>query len=386
VKVLKGSLRSGAKSSVFRKVMVVLQFSLSIFLIIGTGVIYNQLEFIQNKKLGYDKDHLLYTGLNREARRVYPALKEELLKNPKILGVTTSSSLPTYMGSSTSGFTWEGQNPDETLLLHTNWVDFDFIETMKMEMVQGRSFSPDFVADTANSVIVNEEAVRIMGLENPLEARFGAGNQDLKIVGVVKDFHFKSVHTRIEPLVMAVNPDNTYLLMIRVHSEDISSSIASIEQTWNKLIPDNPFEYRFLDEDYDNLYKAEANMGRLVNYFSILAIFIACLGLFGLASFTAEQRTKEIGIRKVLGASVPVLTVSMCKEFIKLVLVANILAWPAAYYAMNGWLNNFAYRTALSYDTFVLAGFLAIIIAIITVGYQALKAARSNPVDSIRYE
>jgi len=367
-------------------VFVVTQFSLSIFLIIGTGVIYNQLDFIRQKKLGFDKEHLVYVIMRGNIRQSYETLKNELLQNPAILGVTSGSGLPTYMGSSTSGFDWEGKNPDDVILMHYNLVDYDYVETFKMEMAQGRSFSRDFPSDTAAAVIINEEAVRIMGLNSPLEAYFEAQGEEAKIVGVVKDFHFKPVHTRIEPMVMALMPNNAYFLFIRLHPEQISNTLTHLENTWKSIIPDYPLEYNFLDDDFNRLYRAEDNLGRLVKYFSILAVLIACLGLFGLASFTAEQRVREIGIRKVLGATTPGLTLSLCKEFVWLVVISNIIAWPAAFYAARNWLEGFAYRTDMGWGLFVFTGILALIIALVTVSYQTLKAAQSNPSEVLKYE
>ena len=386
VKVLKGTIRTGTRSALFRSVLVVTQFALSIVLIIGTGVIYTQLDYIRNKKLGFDKEHLIYIVMRGNIGQSYDALKSELTQNPNILGVTAASGLPTYIGSSTSGFDWEGKNPDDDILMHYNEVDFDYFETLKMEMAEGRSFSRAFPSDTVSAVIVNEEAVRVMGVESPLETRFEAGGEEVNIVGVVKDFHFKPIDTKIEPIVIALDPDDTNFMFIRVHPTGLSATLAYLEETWKTVIPDYPFEYNFLDEAYDRIYRAEENLGSLVNYFSVLAIFIACLGLFGLASFTAEQRSREIGIRKVLGASVPGLTVSMCREFIKLVVIANVLAWPIAYYALQNWLEGFAYRTDIDWGLFVLTGVLALVIATFTVSYQAVKAARANPVEVLRYE
>ena len=283
-------------------------------------------------------------------------------------------------------FDWEGKNPDDVILMHDSLVDYDYIETFKMEMAEGRSFSRDFPSDTAAAVIVNEEAVRVMGLESPLESYFEAQGDEANIVGVVKDFHFKPVQTRIEPMVIALMPQQTYFMFIRLFPEDISTTLAFIENSWKTVIPDYPFDYGFLDDSFDRLYRAEENLGRLVNYFSILAVFIACLGLFGLASFTAEQRVCEIGIRKVLGATTPGLVFSLCAEFVKLVLISNVLAWPVAYYAARNWLDGFAYRISIGWGIFVMTALLALIIAVLTVSYQAIKAAQANSAMVLKYE
>jgi ABC-type antimicrobial peptide transport system permease subunit len=252
---------------------------------------------------------------------------------------------------------------------------------------EGRGFSEDFKTDETEAFIVNEEVAKIMGKESVVGENFSFAGREGKIVGVMKNFHYQSIRNKIEPLAIYIgSPENLYFTLIRIPPESIPASLSFIEDAWRKIIPSYPFEYRFLDEDFDRYYRAEERMGGLLKYFSILAVFIACLGLFGLASFTAEQRTKEIGIRKVLGARVSQITVLLCKEFLMLVLLANVIAWPVAYFMMKGWLQNYPYRTTLGLLVFAAAMATALVVAVISVSFQAVRAAVANPADSLRYE
>lgn len=387
VKVLKGSLQSGAARSLFRRILVVIQFALSVFLIIGTAIVYNQLNYMKNREIGYDKEHLVYLIMRGETRKSYSSLKNELLKDPRILGVTASTHRPSNIGSNSGGANWDGKDPEQEVLIGFSGVDFDYINTLIIELKEGRAFSKEFATDKTEAFIVNEEVAKVIGKESVVGENFSFIGRQGKIIGVMKNFHYQSIRDKIEPLAIYIGPpENFYFTIIRIPSENISASLGFIEDTWQRLIPNYPFEYRFLNEDFDRYYRAEERMGSLLKYFSILAVFIACLGLFGLASFTAEQRTKEIGIRKVLGASAPQITFLLCKEFFVLVLLANIISWPVAYIVMKNWLQGFAYRTGLGVMTFMLAMGLALVIAILTVSFQAIKAAVANPVNSLRYE
>ena len=386
VKVLKGSLKSGAGSSRFRKILVVIQFSLSIMLIIGTTVVYKQLNYMKNRRLGWDKEHLIYIPLRADIKKSYNSLKLELINDSRILGASGTSQLPTHIGSNSSGADWDGKDPELKLLIGFNPVDFDFIKTLKIEMAEGRGFSREFPIDLTENFIVNEEVAKIMEKEPVVGERFTFGDRKGVIVGVMKNFHYQSVRNKIEPLAIMVSPDNINYMLIRIPHEGISSSVKFIEATWNRVVPDYPFEYRFMDERFDRMYRAEARIGTLLKYFAILAVFIACLGLFGLASFTAEQRTKEIGIRKVLGASVSQITMLLGREFFLLVLLANAIAWPAAYFLMKNWLQDFAYRTGLGLFIFLAAMAAALAVAIISVSFQAIRAASASPAEALKYE
>jgi putative ABC transport system permease protein len=386
VKVLRGSLKSGAGSSRFRKVLVVVQFSISILLIIGTTVVYKQLNFMKNRRLGWDKEHLVYIYLRADIKNSYEILKTELVKDSRILGVTGAYQLPSYNSANAGGADWDGKDPELEPLIGINAVDIDFIETLKIEIAEGRSFSREFSSDLSKSFIVNEEVAKIMEKESVVGERFSFVGVEGSIIGVMKNFHYQPIRNKIEPLAIHVFPDYINYMLIRIPPGSISESLQFIENTWNRVIPDYPLEYRFLDEAFDRMYRTEDRVGTLLKYFAILAVFIACLGLFGLASFTAEQRTKEIGVRKVLGASVSQVTLLLCKQFLLLVLLANVIACPVAYLVMKNWLQNYAYQTGLGLFIFAAAMAAALIVAIISVSFQAIKAAISNPVDSLRYE
>ena len=387
VVVLKNSFRTGLKGALFRKVLVIFQFSLMIILIIGTIVIYNQLEYIQNSKLGFDKEHLIFLAMNEDVRLRYEPFKNDLLQNPDILNVTASSSLP-FWGTdiATEDVNWEGKIPAEDFLMRGVGVDYDFIETLKIEMAEGRNFSREFSTDQRN-YILNSSAVKAMKLQSPLGKKLTLMGKTGSIIGIVKDYHFKPLNLLLEPLVLRLyEPQWLNFIYVRIRPEAISGTLKYMENRWKQFFPGVPFQYSFVDQTLANVYLSVERIGSLLRYFSILAIVIACLGLFGLSAYIAEQRTKEIGIRKVLGATVPGVALLLSKEFIKWVLIANLMAWPVAYFVMKDWLNNFAYRTHLGLDIFILSGLLAFAIALLTVSFQSIKAALTNPVDNLRYE
>jgi ABC-type antimicrobial peptide transport system permease subunit len=386
-KVLKKTFTANPKGSVFRKVLVVVQFSLSIFLIIGTTVVDNQIDYIRNRKLGFKKENLIYMPLAGGIRQQYEAVKNEWLRNTNIVSVTASSNLPSFGRNwATGNLDWEGKNPEETILMQGVDVDYDFFETFGMQMKAGREFSKDFVADENSSVILNETAINIMGLSSPVGKRFSVGDWQGTIVGIVQDYNFKSLHNKIEPLILTMVNRQLNYMFVRIKGQNMPDAIKFLKSQWEHHNPQFTFEYGFVDTLLGNLYANEEKVRTLFNYFTFLAIFISCLGLFGLAFYLTEQRTKEIGVRKVLGASVPKIVTMLSKEFIKWVLIANIIAWPLAYFFMDKWLQNFAYRTSLRIWTFLLSGVLAFMIALLTVSYQTIKAASANPVDSLRYE
>lgn len=386
VKVLNRSLKSGSGSTKFRKILVVFQFTLSILLIIGTTVVYKQLNFMKQKKLGWDKDHLVSIPLRADVRDSYQSLKNELSKDSRILGVTSSQQRPSQIGSNSGGARWDGKDPEMQTLIGFTAVDFDFTETLGIEMLEGRSFSREFPSDSSSAFLINEEVAKIMGKESVIGERFYFMGREGTIIGIMKNFHYQPIRQNIEPLAIHIDPNQFNQMLIRIPPENITDSLQFIENTWNRIVSGYPFDYRFLDEDFDRMYRSEERVGSLLNVFAVLAVFVACLGLFGLASFTAEQRTKEIGIRKVLGASVPNITVLLCREFFFLVVLANIIAWPAAYFSMKSWLQSYAYKTGISVSVFVAAMAAALIIAVISVSFQAVRAAVANPVKSLKYE
>ncbi len=386
IRTLRGKLKSGPGSTLFRRVLVVVQFTLSISLIIGTGVVYSQLNYIKSKSLGYEKEYTVYLPMRGVDRSLYTQLKSELMRNPGLRGVSGARHRPSAIGSNTDDAQWEGRDPEIDVSTFMTQVDYDFFQTMGIDLVEGRSFSREFSTDRESAYIINEELVKVMGVDSAVDLRFGWGNPDGQVIGVVKNFHFLPLKRAIEPLVITLNPDSVNFVMIRLSSQEIPSSLAFIEKTWKRIVPDFPFEYRFLNEDFDAFYRSEERMGNILKYFAGLAVFIACLGLLGLASFAAEQRTKEIGIRKILGASSPQITALIYREFVFLLGAATLVAWPVSYFVMRGWLQDFAYRTGISAVVFILAALAAALSALLTVGFQALKASRANPIKALRYE
>jgi hypothetical protein len=359
-------------------------------LIIGTVVIYNQVHFMKSKSLGFDKEHLLYVPIEGKLLDNIPSIKNEFLQHPGIRNVSATSHSPTGVYNNGQDWDWEGRDPNVNPLVTYFGVDPDFLETFKMELVQGETFRQG-TGHTLSFVIINKRFAEIMGLPNVIGSRLSQGTTHLQIIGVAKDFHFTPVNREIGPAIVYYDPTfksfQTYrYLFVRLNPGDISASIAHIEKTVKSFNPDFPFEYRFLDDDYDMMYRGMEREMAVVRTFTILAILISCLGLFGLAAYTAEQRTKEIGIRKVMGASVPGIVSLLSKEYAKWVLVANLIAWPVSYFLMRGWLQDYHYRIGLGLPVFLLAAAISVLIAQLTVSYQAVRAARANPINSLRYE
>ncbi len=381
VNMLKDSYSSPGGSSNIRKVLVVLQFTISIGLIIGTLVVHNQLTFIRNLNLGYNKDHLIYLPV-RGDRDDLVLMAGELRNYPGITGLTFSSDIPTNTIHLWGGNTWEGKETDEQVLIHFYTVDYDFIPTLDIEMAEGRNFT--LQTDSSN-YIFNETAIKVFGIEEPLGKWFDQSGTRGEIIGVIRDFHYKSVHTSVEPLVFRVSNYYRYII-IRLSGDNIPSTLKHVQGLWEDLNPDYPYEFHFLDEALEANYRREAHMGILFNYFAIFAILISCLGLFGLSAFMALQRTREIGIRKVMGASAGNILYILTANFSLLVLIANLIAWPAAWWILNNWLNNFSYRTNIHWWIFPLAALLALSIAVITTSWQAYTAALSNPAETLKYE
>jgi putative ABC transport system permease protein len=373
--------------SLFRRSLVVVQFSLSIMLIVGTLFVYRQTHYMLNKELGYEKESMIYFRKRANVRNQYDAFKSELLREPNIVGVTTCSDVPTHTIHATGAFSWEGKEPETNFLIYQFSVDFDYVKTFNMNIIAGRDFSREFPVDeTTQSFIVNKTAVKAMGLENPVGSKFRLYRNEGQIVGVVEDFHFKSLQTVIEPLVLRIDPSRDRYVFAKFRSEQTNEAIASVSRVYNSFNPDFPLEYTFLDKAVERLYHSEQKTKKIFNSFTLIAIFISCLGLYGLAVHMAQQKTKEIGIRKVLGARIINIVTNLSKEFILLVFMANVIAWPLAYYFMHKWLKNFSYRIDLSIWIFILSGLVAFCIALLTVSYQSIKAATANPVDSLRYE
>ncbi len=388
--VLKGKLTGTHRGTLLRKGLVIAQFSISIILIICTGVVYRQLKYIQSKSLGYDRDHIVTMNYAGSLTPQYDAFRNELLKQSSIRQVARSSRIPT--GRLLDSMGAEAQVGDSlsptSVVIKMVGIDHDFIDTYHMKLVAGRNFSRDFRTDDTAAYVLNESAVRMIGWKSPKEAidkNFKYGRQSGKVIGVLRDFHFESMHEAIVPMVFFMRQGYNRL-SVKISGDQMQAALAHLEKTWNRFAPETPFTYTFLDESFDQLYKSEQRQSGIFTTFAGIAIFIACLGLFGLAAFTAEQRTKEIGIRKVVGASVPNIVMLLSKDFLKLVGWSVLIAAPVAWWAMHRWLEDFAYRTRMPWELFVLAGFIALLIALCTISYQAFKAASANPVKALRTE
>ena len=380
VKVLKGRLGLGRSNKNFRKPLIIFQFSLTIILIIGTVVVNRQLHFLENKNLGFNKEQVLCIKLQGDLQKKLDLLKNQLKENQRVIDVSGVSYPPSGILSSSRINKWDTRESNSEFLSYLLSADFDFAKTMQIKIVEGKYFS--LKSDTAEGCIVNQAAVKAMGIQLPV----GKKVEDLKIIGVIKDFNFTSLHSQISPLIIYCDPNEIKQLLVRIKPGDVSQTIKSLETEWNKIAPEFPFDYSFLDEQINKQYKSDIRVGNVINTFSLLALFIACLGMFGLASFTAEQRTKEVGIRKILGASVDSIVFTLIGDFLKWIVLANVIAWPIAWYVINKWLQNFAYRIDISWWMFLLSGGVALLIAILTVSFQAIKAATANPVKSLRYE
>jgi putative ABC transport system permease protein len=387
ISVLAGAFNRSSKGSSLRNVLVLVQFAITIFLIVCTIAVREQLKFIKTVDMGFTKDQIITLPFRvGSIRQNIQSIKTELLKSSDIIAVSTSGCLPNNIDTFTSR-DWTGRNPAEPIPIYYNTADYDYIDLFGMQIVQGRNFSREFPSDEMGAFLVNETAVKVAEWESPIGRKLTHWNgKKGEIVGVIKDFHLHSLHRPIEPLYVFLNPRNFSNIAIKIRTANIPATIDHVEGVMKKFSPSYPFSYSFFDEVFERAYFAEQRMGRIFGAFAILGIFIACLGLFGLTAFAAEQRTKEIGIRKVLGASDSNIFLLLSKEFIRWVLLANLIAWPIAYFAMNKWLQNFAYRIHIGIVAFLISGGTALLIAYLTVGYQSIKSARANPVDSLRYE
>lgn len=386
ISVLKGFAIKGKSGATFRKTLVVFQFTLSIVLIIGTIIIFKQLSFIQNKDIGLRNENVIFIVMRGEVNSKFETFKPMLLANPKIESVSRTNSLPFRIGSNTGGINWDGKSEEEDILIGFSFADYDFVKTMGMEMAQGRYFSREYGTDST-AVVINENAAKIMGLENPVGSWLSWGEESrYTIIGVVKDYNFQHMSEEISPLTIFKMPEYCQYILIKLNKTDVKSTIESIEENWDKVFPNYPFTYTFMEDKYREMYTREEKSGELFKYFAFLAVFISSLGLFGLTSYLAEQKTKEIGIRKVLGSSVSGIVMIMSKEFTKLIIIANIIAWPLTWYLGQQMLDMYAYRMEMSIWIFVSATLISFTIAFLTISYQSIKAGRSKPVDALRYE
>jgi len=382
----KGKLQAGSGGFVLRRILVVSQFTATIVLIIGTIVMYKQLNYIRNKDIGLNRDHVVAISLNRELREGYRSFKNEIKQHPNVVNVTAARRLPTNIGHINPVY-WEGKGPEDYVTMTDASVDYDYFETLGMQIIQGRSFSEEYATDRENYVL-NEEAARITGLESPIGKMFSCWDDEGKIIGIVKNFHTSSLHNEIGPVIFTLSQrhGSHRYIFVKIRPDDVTGTIAYLEKKAAEFAPNNLFEYSFLDDEFNRQYVSDQRRGDVYKYFTFLAIFVSCLGLFGMASFTAEQRTKEIGIRKVLGASMANIIVLISRDFLMLLFVSNVIAWPIAYYLMDKLLNNYAYRTSIAAWVFIVSGMMAVLVALLTVCVKIVRVAHSNPADSLRYE
>jgi len=386
--VLSGKKHKGASGGLLRKILVVVQFSISVFLIIGLSVIYSQMGYIKNRPLGYDKENIMAVPLSDPApRSTYESFKTTLLSKNHVKSVSAASTLPGGLFG-IALLRPVGRPPNENLTVQIMTVDYDFIETLGIELHEGRDFSREFTTDLNRALLLNEEAVKQFRFDSGRDKRLSPGGQIiLPVIGVLKDYYFKSLHQKIEPFALSLATEQAFnWVFIKTTEESMSEVMQFAEQEWRRINPGHPFEYTFVDRENNMMYQSEMKLSRLFSIFTAMAIYIACLGLFGLASFTVVQRTKEIGVRKILGASMGGIFLILSKEYVKWIVLANVFAWPLAYYFMRRWLEGFAYHTSLNIMAFFASGILALFIALLTVSFQTFKAATANPVDSLRYE
>jgi ABC-type antimicrobial peptide transport system permease subunit len=384
VEVMKSTIKGSFGELLARKGLVVFQFAISLLLIIGISVISKQMSFIQNQNLGYDQSHLLQINASGINPQQLESFLGQLKKSPGVENASSLSHPLVGLQSSTIGLKWEGKNPDEQVKFENVSINMGLIETMGFELVDGRSFSPDFGGEDSK-IILNEAAVRTIGFADPIGQVVNLWGDDKEVIGVVKDFNFESLKENVKPAFLKYDPGFAQKIMVRIGSQNQQETIAGIEELFVKQTA-QPMDYSFMDADYQSLYASEQRVSKLAKYFGVMAIFLSCLGLFGLAAFTAEKRKKEIGVRKVMGASTMGILTLVSKDFVNLILVSIVIAMPLAWYFANNWLESYAYQTNLSWWIFVASGILLILIAVVTVGFQAFKAASANPVDSLKSE
>jgi len=386
IKTMRNGINKGKGNFYFRRILVVFQFVLSVGLIISTIVVSRQLHYLQNNRLGMELDNVIHLSLRGESKDKYEVFKNELISNPNIQSVSRSNSLPFYFGSNSGGFDWEGRDSEDDILIGFCFMDEDYLKTLNMKLLDGRYFSRNIQSDTA-AIIINETGAKAIGIENPV-GKWISWGEDSKyyIIGLVKDFHHLPMQHEIDPLIVLYEPSRCRQIFIKTINGEESIIREQIGETWAKIFPNYPYEPNNLKEIYNKTYSDEATLIKIIGYFSILAIFISCLGLFALAAYMAEQRTKEIGIRKVLGATITGIISLVSKEFLKWVIIANIVAWPITWFALHDWLNGYTYHTKLSPEIFIYALLISLLIALLTVTWQALRSAFRNPVDAIKYE
>jgi len=386
VSVLRGTFGRIAGGTRLQQYLMVGQQAVSIVLVVASIIIYRQLQYIQRKEVGYNREHVLVmSARDWDLGDRLQIFRDELMRDPNVINVALSSSLPTRISSQTTARKWEGSVEGDELPIYNARVNYDFIDVYEIEMVEGRNFSRDYPTDTTNAYILNETAVRSLGWEAGVGKQFDLWGNEGPVIGVVKDIHMHSLHMPIKPLLLYLDNDRANYVSVRIGSTDVPSTMSHIESTVKAFTP-YPFEYTFLDETYAGLYRSEAKLGQCMGYFALLALLIASLGVFGMAAFSSEQRTKEIGVRKVLGASIPDILLLLSITYTKQVMVAFVIAIPVAYFVMARWLEEFAYRVTIHPVIFLVSLISIVLIAWCSVLYQSIRAARVNPVNSLRNE
>ena len=388
IEVITGRPKTRNAASIFRNILVVGQFTISIGLIIASSIIFTQINYMKHKTLGFKKEQIVVTHMASDSiEKTIPTLKSELMAYSGIVNVAASSHVPGTI-SGWHAFVPQGYSLDQTQVMANISINPDFIETSGIQIVDGRNFSHEIFKDQSESIIINEAAAKRFGWKDPIgKTIWNLPNDTNKtVIGVVADFHLRSLHHQIMPLYIDYDPANFRYISIKIKPDHISETLSFLRKKWAQITPAQTFDYFFLDEAFDLQYRDDEKLGIILFNLTILAILIACLGLFGLASFTVEKRTKEIGIRKALGASTAGIIMLLLKEFTKWIFIANVIAWPIAYFTMSRWLQDFAHRINIGLSAFVLAGSIVLVLALMTVSYRAIKAARANPVDALRYE
>jgi putative ABC transport system permease protein len=392
VQIVKNRMSKNSGGSVFRRVLIVFQFTLSAGLIVCTLIVSKQLRYIQNKDLGLNREHIVILNNNPDLGKHFDVFREELKSMPGVLNVTAAAQMPMQVGQSVP-INWEGNPSKEPVIWAYTMADYDFFETFDMQILQGRSFSKEFPTDEKSACVINETAAKMLGVEHPIGTNIYFGHmaldpslRNLQVIGVVKDFHYRSMYNSIGPFLFRIYKPYHFYVFVKLDAHQTQEGLENSKMVFAKYAPDYPFRFEFMDEAFNRQYASDRELRRLFDLFSMLSVIVACLGLFGLASFTAEQKTKEIGIRKVLGARISDIIALTAKEFLMWIAVANLIAWPVAYYLMMKWLNNFVYKSGIGPRVFLLASGLTLFVVVITISYQTIKAAVADPVDSLRYE
>jgi ABC-type antimicrobial peptide transport system permease subunit len=391
IDTLKSGMIGGTRGGLFRKITVVVQFSISIILILFTIVTYRQLKFMQSKSIGFDKENLIYVQIKGTMTESYPRIRQEYSKNPSVIAITASTNPPQDIGNNSDNIWWEGKSPEEHSLVNMAGIDFDYVETMGISMKSGRAFSREYSIDiphdSSGTFLINEQLEKLMGTDDAVGKVLKFGDTRGLVVGVMKDFNFQSLRSKVEPLALWIWPDKFFgYIFFRVRPGNLHQTLAGIENIWKKVMPLYPFDYHFIDQEIEKTYRVEERTGSLLKYFSVLAILIACIGLFGLATYTVEQRRRELGLRKVMGASARSIFSLVSGEFMKLLLLASVISVPLSLFMLHKYLSNYGYHINLDPGIFLVALLISTLVALVAISYQLVTAINSDPARSLKYE